>query len=254
MIPSRPPVARIADVIAGDLEARILEGSLKPGDRLPSERDLAAELGVSRPSLREAIQRLVSKGLLVTRQGGGTVVTDRLEAPFVDIWRDMLASHPLLHGDMLEFRHMLEGQAAALAAQRATGADLERIGAAFEALEAAYAADDLAACIDRDVAFHQSIAEASHNALIGHLAASLLRVIHGHVSGNLTFLHERPPQWDQIRDQHRAIWDAIRHRHVDAASQAARAHIEFVRTSMTEAAQVKRRLGTALRRLGDAAR
>jgi GntR family transcriptional regulator, transcriptional repressor for pyruvate dehydrogenase complex len=248
----RPPVARIADVIAGDLEARILEGSLKPGDRLPSERDLAAELGVSRPSLREAIQRLVSKGLLVTRHGGGTVVTDRLEAPFVDIWQDMLAGHPTLHGDMLEFRHMLEGQAASLAARRATGADLERIGAAFDELEAAYAADDLRTCIDRDVAFHQSISEASHNALIGHLTASLLRVIHGHVSGNLEFLHERPPQWGRIRDQHRAIWKAIHARDPEAASLAARAHIEFVRVSMAEAAQAERRLGSAMRRLGEA--
>ncbi|MDE1929688.1 MAG: GntR family transcriptional regulator, partial [Burkholderiales bacterium] len=63
--------ARLADIVAGDLETRILEGSLKPGDRLPAERALAAELGVSRPSLREAIQKLVSKGLLVTRHGGG---------------------------------------------------------------------------------------------------------------------------------------------------------------------------------------
>ena len=66
---ARPPLARIADVVARDLEQRILEGSLKPGDRLPSERTLALELAISRPSLREAIQKLVSKGLLETKHG-----------------------------------------------------------------------------------------------------------------------------------------------------------------------------------------
>lgn len=75
-------VPRISDAVAASLEKRILEGSLKPGDRLPPERELAAELGVSRPSLREAIQKLASKGMLQSRQGGGTYVTNRLESTF----------------------------------------------------------------------------------------------------------------------------------------------------------------------------
>ena len=84
----RQSVSRISDAVAIELERRILEGSLKPGARLTPERDLCVELGVSRPSLREAIQKLVSKGMLVTRHGGGTYVTDRLDAPFVDPWRE----------------------------------------------------------------------------------------------------------------------------------------------------------------------
>ena len=181
----RPAAQHIADTIAINLETRILEGSLKPGDRLPPERELAAELGVSRPPLREAIQKLALKGLVVTRHGVGTIITDRLEATFVDPWEDMLQGHPALQADILEFRHMLEGQAARLAAQRATDADLQRLDAAYAALTDTYQSDDLAANIDRDVEFHQAIAEATHNVLIGHLTASLLRVIHGHVSGNL---------------------------------------------------------------------
>ena len=82
----RPTTIRLADTVAAELEKRILEGSLKPGDRLPAERALALDMNVSRPSLREAIQKLVAKGLLSTRHGGGTWVTDRLEAHFVDPW------------------------------------------------------------------------------------------------------------------------------------------------------------------------
>jgi GntR family transcriptional repressor for pyruvate dehydrogenase complex len=86
MIQSRTAVTRMSDTVAAELEKRILEGSLKVGDRLPSERDFAVELGVSRPTLREAIQKLTSKGLIASRHGGGTYVTNRLEAQFVDPW------------------------------------------------------------------------------------------------------------------------------------------------------------------------
>ncbi len=250
MTSSRLATTRLADVVAGDLEARILEGSLKPGDHLPSERKLAVELGVSRPSLREAIQKLVSKGLLSTRHGGGTVVTDRMQATFADPWQEMLSGHPALQVDLLEFRHMLEGEAASLAAQRATDADISRIDAIVADLEHSYADDDLDASIAHDVAFHQAIAEASHNVLIGHLTASLMRVVHDHVSGNLVRLHAQPLQWQQIIAQHRAIWQAIRARDAARASRAARAHIEYVRATMEESAKAEARRDSARRRLG----
>jgi GntR family transcriptional repressor for pyruvate dehydrogenase complex len=247
------PVSRLADTVAGELENRILEGSLKPGDLLPSERDLAIELGVSRPSLREAIHKLVSKGLLTTRHGHGTRVTDQLEAHFVDPWQAMLKGHPMLHHDLLEFRQMLEGQAAYLAAERALDADLQRIDFVYASLEAAYDSDDIRICIDADVAFHQAIAEAAHNVLIGHLSASLMRVIHGHISNNLDQLHAQPHRWNELKAQHQAIWQAIRQRQPEAADRAARSHIEFVRQSMDDNAREEERRSSALRRLGDPA-
>ena len=250
MIPSRPAVVRLADSVASELEKRILEGSLKPGDRLPSERTLALDMGVSRPSLREAMQKLVSKGLLTTRHGGGTYVTDRLEAHFVDPWLEMLNGNPLLHRDLLEFRQMLESQAASLAADRATDIDISRLDAAYAALEDSYERDDLANCIDTDVAFHQAIAEASHNVLIGHLTASLMRVIHGHVSKNLEHLHVRPQRWNQLRAQHHAIWQAIRQHKPQEAALAAGEHIDFVRQRIEEKTLDEERRSTALRRNG----
>jgi len=244
-------VTRVSDAVASMLESRILEGSLRPGDRLHSERALSSELGVSRPSLRAAIQQLAARGMVSTRHGGGTYVTDRLDAHFVDPWQQMLSGHPMLQQDLLEFRQMLESQAAGLAAERATAADLERLDRAHAALECAYASDDLATCIGHDVAFHQAISEAAHNVLIGHLSASLMRVIHGHVSSNLEHLHARPQQWDQLKAQHRAIWLAIHEHKPDDASRAARAHIDFVRKSMADAAMEAERQHVALRRLGE---
>ncbi|MBY0467027.1 MAG: FCD domain-containing protein [Burkholderiales bacterium] len=250
MTTTRPAPMRLADSIANQLEQRILEGSLKPGDRLPPERDFAIELGVSRPSLREAMQKLVSKGLLSTRHGGGTFVTDRLEAYFVDPWQEMLKNQPFLHRDLLEFRQMLENQAATLAAERATDVDISRLDAAYAALEAAYAKGDLPECVAADVAFHQTIAEASHNMLIGHLTAGLMRVIHGHVSTNLAHLHSRRQHWGQLETQHRAIWQAVRARQPAQAAAAASEHISFVRQHIEESVRDEERRVVALRRQG----
>ena len=242
-------VIRLSDTIANDLERRILEGVLSAGERLPPERELAEQLGVSRPSLREALQKLASKGLVRTRQGGGTVVTDRLQSGFVDPWRDMLSDNPALQHDLLEFRHMLESQAALLATERATELDIERIGDAFSTLEQAYAQDDMATCIRADVEFHQAIADASHNALIAHLSASLHTLIHDHVEQNLQYLHRHPDKWQHIRDQHRSIWDTLRARNGQAAADAARKHIAFVQKSMSETALDASRQETARRRM-----
>ncbi len=242
-------IIRLSDAVANDLERRILEGSWRAGDRLPPERELAEQLGVSRPSLREGLQKLVSKGLIQTRQGGGTVVTDRLQASFVDPWRDMLTGHPTLQQDLLEFRHMLESQAALLASERANDFDLQRIGAAFDALELAYEQDDLHACIKRDVEFHQSIAEASHNVLIAHLSASLHRLIQDHVEQNLHYLHAHPEKWQQVREQHREIWDKMQTRNAQAVALAARQHIVFLQQNMSETALAALRIESAKRRI-----
>ncbi|GAB3668224.1 FadR/GntR family transcriptional regulator [Ramlibacter alkalitolerans] len=243
---------RLSDAIATRIEQRILEGTLKPGDRLPSERELAASLGVSRPSVREAIHRLVAKGLLHTRERGGTQVTDRLAAHFTDPWVQMLAGHPDVHRDMLEFRALLESQAAYWAADRCTDVDIQLLDAAHATLQAQYDGAPLDECVDADLRFHQAIAETSHNVLVSHLCASLMKVSHGHISDNLRALHPRPHRWEQLRGQHRDIWLAIRERRPEDAARATRAHIDFVRQSMEENALAQERRAVALRRSANA--
>jgi GntR family transcriptional repressor for pyruvate dehydrogenase complex len=247
----RRPSSRLSDTVAVELEKRILEGSLKPGDRLSSERDLAVEMGVSRPSLREAIQKLVSKGLLTTKHGGGTDVTDRLNSHFTDPWQEMLNDHPPLQSDLFEFRQMLESQAANLAAERATDVDLEHLAAVYAALDGVFVRHDLAASIDADAAFHQSIAEAAHNILIGHLSASLMKVIRGHIARNIEHMHACKQHWEHLRLQHRAIWEGIREKKPEVAARAASNHIKFVRKSMAEQVQEEERRNSALRRIGE---
>lgn len=225
---------RIPDTIAHQLETRILEGSLKPGDRLPAERELAVELGVSRPSLREAIKQLVSRELLVSRHGGGTYVTDRLDTSFIVPWQQLIDQHPSLQDDMLEFRHLLEASAAELAAQRATDADLLRLDAAYARLDAAYLGADRSAQVAADVAFHLTVAESAHNALYGHLLASVLRLLHEHVRRSLREMAVNPDTGRQLMKQHQAIRNAIVEHRPEAARLAAQTHIDYVRQRLSE--------------------
>lgn len=245
----RLQVPRISDAVAASLERRILEGSLKPGDRLPPERELAAEFGVSRPSLREAIQKLASKGMVQSRQGGGTYVTDRLESTFFDPWRDMMGAHPNLREDLLEFRRMLEGQAAEWAAERATEVDLARLAQTFAALDAAFDAGDLETRAAADIDFHQAIGEATHNALIGHLSAALLRMMQDNIRLNLDELKRVPAAISLLKSQHAAIHAAIAERRPAAARAAAETHIDFVRESLAQSLRSAARRESAERRL-----
>lgn len=246
---SKLSVPRISDAIAETLERRILEGSLKPGDRLPPERELAAELGVSRPSLREAIQKLASKGMLQSRQGGGTFVTDRLNSTFFDPWQEMLGAHPNLREDLLEFRRMLEGQTAEWAAERRTEEDVIRLTQTFEQLQAIFDSDDRrrqAAC---DMAFHQAIAEASHNALLGHLTSTMLRLMEENICLNLTELGSVSRAFSLLKAQHAALYEAIRDGKPAAARAAAEVHIDFVHESLAQSLRSAARRETAARRL-----
>lgn len=246
---SKVQVPRISDAVAASLERRILEGSLKPGDRLPPERELATELGVSRPSLREAIQKLASKGMLQSRQGGGTYVTNALESTFLDPWQDMMGQHPNLREDMLEFRRMLEGQAAEWAAERATEADLQRLNQSYEALAAAFDGDDTERRAAADIAFHQAVGEASHNALIGHLSSALLRLMHDHIRLNLGELKSVPAAGRLLMSQHTAIFQAVSERKPQAARSAAETHIDFVAETLAQTLRSVARRETAERRL-----
>lgn len=249
---SRLAAPRLADAIAADLEQRILEGTWNVGDRLPAERELSAQLGVSRASLREAIQKLVSRGLLISRQGGGTFVTDRLEAGFVDPWEELLQKHESVREDLLEFRELLEAKAAACAAERATPEDKARLAECYAALDAAYLDGSLARRVSSDLAFHQAVAEASHNAIIGHLSASLLRLLQDQLQRNVGELMQLPEACDQLRRQHAAIHEAIAKGNPAAAQAAAMAHVGYVRETLAESLKRGSRRASARRRLTSA--
>ena len=218
----------VAEEVQRALEVHLLDGSWPAGTRLPAERALAETLGVSRNSLREAIFSLNARGLLVSKPGSGVFVTDRLRAAISSPWRQLVADHPELRWDTLEFRRELEGATAHYAARRANKNDLKKIEGIIKRLIKTYESGERREEHQADADFHEAIAEASHNSMFLYLHSSILRILREHISLNLIGLesHTRIIA-DHLRQQHLKIWDAIRKHQPDAARQAMVAHIDF---------------------------
>lgn len=224
---------RLSDRIAQELEQSIIDGSLSPGERLPAERQLAERLGVSRPSLREAIQKLASKGLLHSRQGGGTYVTAGRQDSVADPLMEMLLRHPDARYDVLEVRHALEGQAAYYAALRATDDDRQRIRDKFNHMIQLRSGDSEPVAEARaDADFHLSIAEASHNIVLLHLMRSLFSVLQRSIEHNLDKLYTIPKVSKPLCSQHEQLMLAVVEGAPEKARQAAQKHLVFVEESL----------------------
>ena len=245
---------RLSDDIVEQLEGMILEGTLKSGERLPAERALAERFGVSRPSLREAIQKLAAKGLLVSRQGGGNYVVDSLGSTFSDPLLHLLESNPEAQRDLLEFRQTLEASCAYYAALRATEVDRERLTAAFEALQDCYARADEVSRVEEgaaDARFHLAIAEASHNAVLLHTIRGLFDLLKRNVVTNIGGMYQqRTETRDMLINQHRDLYPAIIEGRAEQARDVSTRHLLYVQEVLEEVRQEVQRVARAERRKG----
>ncbi len=166
----------------------ILEGTLRPGEKLPPERELAKQFDVSRPSLREAIQRLEAKGLLLRRRGGGTFP----EQPLAKLQRSAggaALDHPESQYDLLETRHATEGIAAYYAALRSTDEDKERIRELHHAIELAQQSGDLDAESNAVLQYQIAVTEAAHNVVLLHLLRCMEPMLAQNVRQNFELLY-----------------------------------------------------------------
>lgn len=239
---------RLADVITERLEALILEGSLRPGQRLPPERELAERFGVSRPSLREAIQKLSARGLLTSRQGGGTFISEELTSGYSDPLLEMLARHGEFHLDLLEFRDAMEGLSAYYAALRSTPTDRALLIKRFEELEESFQGRDPVEEAKADAAFHLAIAEAAHNVLLLHTIRGIFHLLEKSIVDNLAHLFEKPDARPRLMVQHRALLDAILEGRAEDARARAHEHLVFVEEGLLELERAETRAQRALRR------
>ena len=241
--------AKLSDSIVEQIEDFVLKGILKPGDKLPPERELAQQLDVSRPSLREALMRLEAKGLISSKRGGGTYVKDVAGPGLTDPLADLLKDRPEALFDVLELRHALEEVAAFYAAQRATEPDRELMQKRFDALQAVQDSNDLKREAAADLAFHLSISEASHNVALIHVMRSLLDLLQDNIFHNLDNLYLKKDNYAAVQGQHRAILNAILDRDAEAARQAAHEHLAYIAANMRALGAEKRREENSLLRL-----
>ncbi|HVI07564.1 MAG TPA: FadR/GntR family transcriptional regulator [Candidatus Binatia bacterium] len=212
---------KVYEEVAKQIERLILT-RLKPGDKLPSERELAETLRVSRSSIRDAIRGLELVGLVEPRQGAGTIVrevsTDALVNPFANV----LKHRQEMVSELLDFRKMLEPPLAARAAAHATAEELGEMEEILDRQEKKQAQGE--ACVDEDAEFHYSVALASGNSVVLKVLDILMDLLRD--------TRERSLQV-QGRSQrsiagHRRILAAIKRHDAEAAKSAMRRHIEDV--------------------------
>lgn len=243
---------RLADTIVERLEAMILEGALQPGERLPAERALALQFGVSRPSLREAIQKLVAKGLLLSRQGGGNYVAETVGSSFSDPLATLLGKHPEAQRDLLEFRHTLEADCAYYAALRATEVDKQHLRAAYETLQHSYEQEGQEgrnAEGTADARFHLAIAEASHNLILLHTMRGLFDLLRRNAVANIVNMYELRPETRQaLMQQHRELFEAIIEGRADDARSCASRHVGYVQEVLAQQREGQERQARSKRR------
>jgi len=168
---------------------------------------------------------------LQSRRGAGVFATDQLRAGIASPWGQLVADHPVLRDDILEFRRVLEGATAYFAAMRATQADIRRIRSLMRELERSHACDDKDSEAAADAQLHDAIALASHNTMFLHLHTSVLGMLREHITISGTDVRlQGPAESEQLLIQHRAVSDAICSRRPEEARTAMHTHIDFVRS------------------------
>ena len=223
---------RLADDVVRRVRALIEEQNLEAGMRLPAERQLAAQLGVSRNSLREALAMLVNEGVLLSRRGGGTFVRWQheqwSEQNIVQPLKTLLADDPDYSFDILEARHAIEASTAWHAAMRATEAEKEKIRLCFEATQS----EDPDLASQADVRFHLAIAEASHNVVLLQTMRGFFDLLQSSVKESRQRMYLVPPVFARLTEQHQAVMEAIIAGDPEGARQAMMAHLGFVHATI----------------------
>ncbi len=240
----------VAEVVCERIERLIVDGVLKSGQALPSERRLTEKLGVSRSALREGLNVLRGRGIIVTQQGRGSFVAALGAHSEASPLQYLFASQPRTLYDLLEVRALLEGESARLAALRGTQADFVLIEQRYRALVAAH--DQVLTPAEHarlDHAFHLAVCEASHNPVLVQTLRSLTDLLLDSVFASVNNLYHREPQKRQIDKQHVRLYQTVIGRQPEAARRAAVAHIESVSRNLRDIEDEEQRLVRATLRL-----
>ena len=231
---------KLADAIVAELESMILEGSLQPGQKLPPERELAIQFQVSRPSLREAIQRLEARGLLYRRQGGGTYVQNALSKGIADPLFELLSTHPEAQYDLLEFRHALEGICAYY---------VGRFRLEQSAIEEAGQQGSLVVESTAVTQFYLAVAEASHNVVLLHLLRAMGPMLEQNILRNNEILNRRPGVVAKIRRHRASLIEAILSGAPERARAACHEHLAFIEDTLLDMQREDSRIQRSMRRI-----
>jgi len=240
---------KVAHSIVRQIELLILRGILRPGERLPSERELSERFGVSRPSVREAVSDLQDAGLLISKANAGIFVADVLGSAFSPALTKLFGAHTEAVFDYLDFRRDMEGLAAERAARLGSDTDLAVVQKVFERMEAAHQKRNPQDEAQLDADFHLAIIEASHNVVMLHMMRSMFDLLREGVFYNRKIMFQQRTTRTMLLDQHRAINDALQSRDPAEARKAVEAHIDFVLNALSDHLDAEKNEAIAKQRL-----
>lgn len=228
---------RLYEQIANQVRNLIFNGTLRPGDQLPAERELAEQFGVSRTAVREAVRVLGEKGLIEIQAGKGTFVTDSFNK-MSDVMRDTLdwvVKVSLGKGmlDLVQVRELLEPGIAEIAAEMAEAEEIEIMKKAVAVMDNSM--DDADAYVKADLEFHLALAEATQNPIIPMLIDPIIGLLHE--QRKRIFKVEGGPQRGQFH--HKRILETVMKQDPTAARQAMIAHLEQVRKDSGPALEIE---------------
>jgi len=222
----RTPAPRRGDTAASQRVVRYIRRlverqRLKPGDRLPTERELARETGLSRPSVRSGLRSLAAMGVVLSRRGAGTFIQDGPVTLDSEPLSLLAALHGVSYPDMFLARLVLEAGIAALAAERATAdqaaAMAEEVAAMFASLE------DPHAFLVHDVRFHRAVAVGSNNPVLAGIVDMVSTLVYGWRRQTIGRAHDLR----ESAEMHRRIYQAIRRHDAEAAHDAMNEHLKL---------------------------
>lgn len=221
---------KIYEEIMEQIRGMIAGGALRPGDKLPSERDLSETLGVSRTSVREALTALEALGILDIKSGEGTFIRRSNDSETFAPLSVLLAVERNPEAQLMEVRRILETEAAALAAKRATAADVEKMEAALQVMKNS---DSVKGAVEADLRFHYTIAEATNNSVLLRIMNTVADLMHNDFRSDREALYAKFT--GQVLDEHEAILKAIKDKNPDEAWARMLEHINNIETGISSA-------------------
>ncbi len=217
---------KISDEIIEQFKDLVSTGQLKPGDELPSERELAESIGVSRPLLREALHALHAMGFIEIRPRSKILVKSLAQKPVEDPLSLLITDDPEKFFELLDIRRAMESWAAFNAAKKATASDIKRLEEIIGRDQENLRQNRNDAKTDAD--FHIAVALAAHNTILSHLTASCYTMLWSTQKMSRQQLFKKRENKQRIAEQHLRIFHAIKSGNPNQASREARRHINFV--------------------------
>lgn len=217
---------KVYEQIIAQIRELIYEGELKKGDKLPSERQLKEDLGVSRASIREAFSALEMIGLIESRPGEGTFIRDSFDEEVFNPLSLMLLLSENVASELLEMRRVLEIDCVKLAAKRATEPQIEELQQYIEELLGSSGYEEKS--INADKMFHYTIARSSGNKVLLFFMRSISEAMDFHIKNTRTKLVSTEKTMRDFALQHQQIFEEIKARAPEKAAAAMKEHLDYV--------------------------